>query len=152
VPESPRCADKKLLRAVKDVKILKAGVVKKVTPQIKKMLRAGLLDAIQTYNKDDIYELIGNAYLVTTDPQQRALPVTLYDAPKTKSMRSGQKIAPAAYRHIYGQWLAGGLTPQNISGLVKKIQPGLIDVSSGIEKSIGQKDAEKIRQFIARVR
>ncbi|MDR1114044.1 MAG: hypothetical protein LBL50_03015 [Candidatus Margulisbacteria bacterium] len=151
VPESPRGADEKLLRAVKNVKILKVAVVKKVTPEIKKLLRAGLLDAAQTYNEADIYALAGNAYLITTDPRRRALPVTLYDAPKTKSMRAGRQIPAREHKHIYGQWLAGGLTPQNVRGLIKKIQPGLVDVSSGLEKSIGQKDARKIKLFLREV-
>jgi len=152
IPESPRCVDEQLLRAVKKTNILKAAVVKKVTLQIKKLLKAGLLDAVQTYTEADVYALPGQAYLVTTDPRRRALPVTLYDAPKTKKMHKGQTIPPAAYPHIYGQWLAGGLTPQNVRKLVGKIRPGLVDISSGIEKSIGQKDGQKIKLFLKEVR
>ena len=151
VPESPRCADEKLLRAVKNVKILKVGVVKEITPKIKKLLRAGLLDAVQTYNETDVHALAGRAYLVTTDPRRRALPVTLYDAPKTRSMRRGQRISAREHKYIYGQWLAGGLTPRNARGLIRKIQPGLVDVSSGVEKSVGQKDARKIKLFLKEV-
>jgi phosphoribosylanthranilate isomerase len=152
VPESPRCADEKLLHEVKDVKILKAAVVKKVTPQIKKLLRAGLLDAAQTYNEADVCALAGQTYLITTDTRRRALPVTLYDAPKTRSMRRGQRISAREHQRIYGQWLAGGLTPQNVLGLIKKVQPGLVDVSSGVEKSVGQKDARKIKLFLKEVK
>ncbi|GBR75615.1 indole-3-glycerol phosphate synthase [Candidatus Termititenax persephonae] len=151
VPGSPRRAAAKLLRAVKPVRILKAAVVKKVTPQIKKLLRLGLIDAVQTYTEADIYALAGNAYFVAVDPRRRALPITLYDAPKTKSMRQGRPIPAREHQHIYGQWLAGGLTPQNVRGLIRKIRPGLVDVSSGIEKSIGQKDARKIKLFLQEV-
>ncbi|GBR72849.1 indole-3-glycerol phosphate synthase [Candidatus Termititenax aidoneus] len=151
VPESPRRADEKLLRAVKNIKILKVAVVKKITPEIKKLLRAGLLDAAQIYNEADIYDLAGNAYLTTTNLRRRVLPVTLYDAPKTKSMRAGRQIPTQGHKHIYGQWLAGGLTPQNIRGLIRKIRPGLVDASSGLEKSIGQKDARKIKLFLREV-
>jgi phosphoribosylanthranilate isomerase len=136
---------------VKNVRILKVAVVKEVTPQIKKLLRAGLLDAVQTYRTEDIYALVGRAYLIAVDPRRRTLPITLYDAPKTKSMRQGRRIPAHAHKYIYGQWLAGGLTPQNVRGLIRKIQPGLVDVSSGVEKSVGQKDARKIKLFLKEV-
>ncbi|MDR1453229.1 MAG: hypothetical protein LBJ25_04575 [Candidatus Margulisbacteria bacterium] len=151
VPESPRCANEKLLREVKNIKTLKAVVVKKVTPQIKKLLKAGLLDVAQTYNEADVYSLAGNAYLVSTDTSRKAPPVTLYDAPKTKSVQKGRKIPAKEYQNIHGQWLAGGLTPQNVRGLIRKIRPGLVDVSSGVEKSVGQKDARKIKLFLKEV-
>jgi indole-3-glycerol phosphate synthase/phosphoribosylanthranilate isomerase len=70
VPGSPRGADEKLLREVKNIKILKTAVVKKITPKIKKLLQTGLLDAVQTYNKEDVNQSAGHAYLVSTDMRQ----------------------------------------------------------------------------------
>jgi phosphoribosylanthranilate isomerase len=47
--------------------------------------------------------------------------------------------------------IAGGLTPTNISQLVKEVQPWGVDVSSGVETD-GQKDVAKIAEFIRVVR
>lgn len=47
----------------------------------------------------------------------------------------------------YPIFLAGGLTPQNVVDIVKKVRPFAVDVASGIE-SDGVEDIRKIREFI----
>ncbi len=46
-------------------------------------------------------------------------------------------------------FLAGGLTPHNLSQAIKLIHPYAIDVASGVEKSPGIKDPALLEQFIA---
>lgn len=48
--------------------------------------------------------------------------------------------------------LAGGLTPENVEEAIRIIRPYGVDVSSGVERSRGEKDPELIEAFCAAVR
>jgi phosphoribosylanthranilate isomerase len=49
-------------------------------------------------------------------------------------------------------WLAGGVTPELVASLLAELQPHGLDVSSGVERSPGVKDLEKVERLLQAVR
>jgi phosphoribosylanthranilate isomerase len=72
---------------------------------------------------------------------------------------TGQRFDWAAARpfiqccsRIYPVIVAGGLKPENVGEAVRLLQPWGVDVVSGVERSPGRKDPEKLRAFVKTVR
>lgn len=47
--------------------------------------------------------------------------------------------------------LAGGLTPENVAAAIQQVSPFAVDISGGVERAKGVKDADKIQRFFEEV-
>ncbi len=79
----------------------------------------------------------------------------LADSPSTTGMGGTGRthdweLSAALRKGIYPHplILAGGLTPSNVRLAIRKVRPFAVDVSSGVERTIGVKDDKKIKDFI----
>ncbi|MDD3087596.1 MAG: hypothetical protein PHP89_03430 [Candidatus Omnitrophica bacterium] len=49
-------------------------------------------------------------------------------------------------------FLSGGLNSRNVRYALRIIHPDWVDLSSGVESSLGKKDHKKIRNFITKIK
>lgn len=93
-----------------------------------------ILDALDAY--DDAAAIL----LDTPDALQRGGSGRVFD----------WNLIPAQQRHRF--ILAGGLNPDNVADAVSHVSPGAVDVSSGVERSPGIKDPDKMTHFVHALR
>ncbi len=114
-------------------------------------LRAGGLDVMVAVGQDEpeAMERLGAA--------ARAGALPLIDARLghrpdgrggTLDLERAQALAQGARRIV----LAGGLDPESVGAAAALLDPYGVDVSGGVERSPGVKDAERIRAFVAAAR
>ena len=58
-----------------------------------------------------------------------------------------EKAADIARRHDV--FLAGGLPPENVIEAIERVHPWGVDVASGIERTAGTKDTDKMKKFVS---
>jgi phosphoribosylanthranilate isomerase len=62
-----------------------------------------------------------------------------------------EAIDAGAFKNLPPIIAAGGLKPETVGDVIRTIHPHAVDVSSGVESSLGVKSNEKIERFIAAV-
>lgn len=84
------------------------------------------------------------------------LPAFLLDA-SVKGVYGGSGVTAdwdgaAELAKKYPLLLAGGLTPENVAEAVSRVKPWGVDVASGVESTVGEKDAGKMVEFVKEVK
>lgn len=171
--ESPRQIDTDFIRTCADLPVLKVGVVvlspgEELPADVVRLLEEGILDFIQFHGDE-------TPATVQSWPSYKALnlqspedalqigfsgsPAVLVDAfsPDIRG-GSGRRLNPEIVRAAANQrhlWLAGGLTPENVAGIIREFHPVLVDVSTGVtgnDEKKAWKDEKKIYRFMEAVR
>jgi indole-3-glycerol phosphate synthase/phosphoribosylanthranilate isomerase len=172
---SKRRADPRVLRDLRDMDILKIAVVvtekpagrRRLDPEVRELLAAGLVDAVQLHGDEEPGECAALAFPYYKASRIRGLddvqgmkryrsPRVLADAWAADAaggtgQRLPEELARAA-REAGPLWLAGGIGPANVGDVIERFSPELIDSSSALEESTGRKDAAKLRKFFEEIR
>ncbi|MDR3707529.1 MAG: phosphoribosylanthranilate isomerase [Capsulimonadaceae bacterium] len=90
------------------------------------------------------YNGLVHAYLVNVHVQSRA---HARDADEF-----GWQLARQVHQFGKRLYLAGGLSPANVTNAISHVMPYAVDVNVGVEAYPGYKDASKIRDFVQAVR
>ncbi len=134
---------------------------------VRSLLREGLIDAVQFHGSerpDQCFEMAFPYYKAVRVREAGDIeamdryrcPRVLADAYSEKAMGgTGERIGKvllAALRKRGPLWLAGGINPENVTSIIENYRPELIDLSSGVEKVPGEKDAGKIQKLFREIR
>jgi indole-3-glycerol phosphate synthase/phosphoribosylanthranilate isomerase len=135
-------------------------------PEVKELLDAGLLNAVQFHGAQQPDQCAALAF-----PYYKAVRVQgLSDIDVMAGFRCPRVLADAWSAHAAGGtgqqipldlarevrkraplWLAGGLGPDNVGGIVRELSPELVDASSGLEESPGCKDRAKLERYFREI-
>jgi phosphoribosylanthranilate isomerase len=173
-PQSPRAVDVALARAIGDTlppSVVRVGVFVDASAEaMARVADEARLDLLQLHG-DETPDAVGSL----CRPAWKALRVgpdfTARDARRWSGRVAGLlldtrtgagpggtgesfdwSLAAKARESAGFLMLAGGLTPENVERAITVAAPDGVDVSSGVERAPGRKDAEKVRAFVAAVR
>jgi indole-3-glycerol phosphate synthase/phosphoribosylanthranilate isomerase len=169
---SPRRAEAALVAGLENLDVLKVGVVVtggepiRIPDELRALLEAGLLDALQFHGNETPAGLSGFPF-----PYFKALRLkddrSIQDAAGFRCPRvlldayaagvpggTGREIPAPLISAAAGQlplWIAGGIGPGNVRLLVERYHPELVDASSMLESSPGVKDRMAMKNFFEEI-
>jgi len=168
-PKSPRFVEKQTCAKITSVlkkehpHIKLVGVfVNSWVEEVKDILAACSLDLAQLHGDETVEmlkQLNGKAFKAfrgistdfETDKRIRAdgAPAFLLDA-SVKGIYGGSGVTADwdGAAELAPLLLAGGLTPENVAEAVSRVKPWGVDVASGVESAVGEKDAGKMVEFV----
>jgi len=118
--------------------------------ELKRRTGAGIIRALRVGTAEDIaaaraFDGVADRMLYDARPPEGSI------LPGGNGARFDWRLADAIPRDR--DWfLAGGLTPDNVAEAIARTGAPLLDVSSGVERAPGYKDAKLIRAFLDAVR
>ncbi len=132
---------------------------------IMKIVEHAQLDMVQVYNSSTANELSPMIPVISCirvgDPEQQTLPephpggMVLFDTYSTEAHGGTGKIFNhdliRSYPFRDRMIIAGGINESNVKNIIKELQPGGLDISSGIEISQGIKSGKKILKILQRI-
>ena len=159
--DSPRRVAPDTIARIGDIGALKVGVAVDDASMAAALRADGHLDAVQLHGAELAARCadLAQPYFKAVRVRDRAdldridayrCPRVLVDAPAAGRRVGAELVDAAAARRPL--WLAGGLDPGNVSAVIDRHAPELIDASSGLESAPGRKDPERLRAFFAAVR
>lgn len=170
-PRSPRAiapADARAIERALPPLVSRVGVFVDATPgEVAEVVRAAGLDVVQLHGDEPVDRYLEvDARIVKVAPLRDDADVTaaagwpagvmpLVDAvdPDRRggTGRRADWTLAARLASMRPLLLAGGLDADNVREAIRRVRPWGIDVSSGVERRPGVKDAERLRAFFAAV-
>lgn len=170
---SPRRTTSGLIRSVGRTHALKVAVAADPEPgpggqagELRRLLEAGEIDAVQFHGRETpdecakiafpYYKAVGVATLAEVEHAAGyRSPRVLFDM-RTGSGAggTGRRIPDGLVGLIasrYRLWLAGGIGPDSVGGIIGRFAPELVDASSRLESIPGRKDPEALARFFREI-
>lgn len=145
--------------------INKVGVFKnEKISAVREIMQECMLDFVQFHGEEDkfylnefpqraikVFEM--NRKDILNEIRQCSLPFFMLDLPKGRSneMNFDWRTAQEAQK-LGNVILAGGLNPDNIETVLRRISPFGVDVCRGVEEEKGIKNPKKLKEFILKVK
>jgi phosphoribosylanthranilate isomerase len=174
VPASPRFIDSKQIRLITDKlpdRIERVGVFMNVgVDEVCQVAQQAGLSGIQLHGSESLefcreiktklpdrklikaLNIRSPQELSVVDAYSEYVDVILLDAYDPKLAGGTGKTLDwsmlTSFHPSCAWWLAGGLSPENIAIALSQISPDGVDVSSGVERSAGDKDLDKVKRFL----
>ena len=125
-------------------------------PEVVAHFQGRAYKALRPKSLEEAEEAINNYQLAITNHHLPQLPAFLLDAYHPGLYGGTGRVTDwtmaAAVARKHSMMLAGSLTPENVAGAVRVVNPWGVDVSSGVELEKGKKDHKKIKAFVEAVR